>query len=229
MEQGIGWVPKFGGKVPLLGVSHGAAGFAWALLDLAALTGEERFRKAGCAAIAYERSMFSAEARNWPDLRQLEVSCQPLDRKPDFHLAWCHGAPGIGLARLRSLPYLDNASIRHEIDVALQTTVDQGFGHNHCLCHGDLGNLELLSQASRTLGDRHWNTEVNRFSGIILDSIHQHGWLCGVPFGVESPGLMSGLAGIGYGLLRLAEPDRVPSVLLMAPPVGRVVHAERAI
>jgi len=29
---------------------------------------------------------------------------------------------------------------------------------------------------------------------------------------------MIGLAGIGYGLLRLAEPTRVPSVLVLEPP-----------
>ena len=29
---------------------------------------------------------------------------------------------------------------------------------------------------------------------------------------------MTGLAGIGYGLLRIAEPARVPSVLLLSPP-----------
>jgi lantibiotic modifying enzyme len=29
---------------------------------------------------------------------------------------------------------------------------------------------------------------------------------------------MLGLAGIGYGLLRLADPARVPSVLALAPP-----------
>jgi hypothetical protein len=36
--------------------------------------------------------------------------------------------------------------------------------------------------------------------------------------------VMLGLAGIGYGLLRLAEPDRVPSVLLLEPP--RVCDAD---
>jgi lantibiotic modifying enzyme len=30
---------------------------------------------------------------------------------------------------------------------------------------------------------------------------------------------MVGLAGIGYGLLRLACPERVPSMLVLAPPV----------
>jgi lantibiotic modifying enzyme len=30
---------------------------------------------------------------------------------------------------------------------------------------------------------------------------------------------MTGVAGIGYGLLRFAFPDRVPSVLTLAPPM----------
>ena len=51
-----------------------------------------------------------------------------------------------------------------------------------------------------------------------LESIRQNGPICGVPSGVETPGLMTGLAGIGYGLLRLAEPRRTPSVLALEPP-----------
>lgn len=131
---------------------------------------------------------------------------------------WCHGAPGIGLARLCCLPHLDDAEIRSEINTALKTTLTHGFGFNHSLCHGDLGNLELLLQASQTLDDPQWKTQVDRLAAIILESIDKHGWLCGVPLGVETPSLMTGLAGIGYGLLRLAEPTRVPSILVLAPP-----------
>jgi hypothetical protein len=43
-------------------------------------------------------------------------------------------------------------------------------------------------------------------------------WRCGTPLGVESPGLMTGLAGIGYQYLRLHDPKRVPSVLAVEPP-----------
>jgi lantibiotic modifying enzyme len=45
--------------------------------------------------------------------------------------------------------------------------------------------------------------------------------LCGVPNGVETPGLMTGITGIGYELLRLAAPTQVPSLLIMEPPHGR--------
>jgi lantibiotic modifying enzyme len=131
---------------------------------------------------------------------------------------WCYGAPGIGLARLGALRYISDSSIIEEAERALQITLDQGFGLNHSLCHGDLGNLELLLQASRFLDAPEWAAQVNRLSSMVLESIELRGWLCGIPLGVESPGLMPGLAGIGYQLLRLAEPARVPSVLTLEPP-----------
>jgi type 2 lantibiotic biosynthesis protein LanM len=218
MEHGIGWVSPIMPR-PLAGFSHGAAGMAWALLELSTVTGAERFRKAALAAITYERSLFVPEAGNWLDLREHEAVKQAGEgNQRTFMTAWCHGAPGIGLARLHSLPHLDDAAIRAEIDAALQTTLARGFGLNHALCHGDLGNLELLVQASEKLEDGQWDAQVRRLAAMILDSISRHGWLCGIPCGVESPGLMTGLAGIGYALLRLAEPAHVPSVLVLAPP-----------
>ena len=41
---------------------------------------------------------------------------------------------------------------------------------------------------------------------------------------VLAPGLMTGTAGIGHALLRLAAPDDVPSVLTLAPPVSRAAR-----
>jgi lantibiotic modifying enzyme len=35
------------------------------------------------------------------------------------------------------------------------------------------------------------------------------------PLGVESPGLMTGISGIGYALLRFVNPSRVPSILAL--------------
>jgi type 2 lantibiotic biosynthesis protein LanM len=223
MERGVGWITPGDDEQPLAGFSHGAAGIAWSLLELAELTGEERFRATAREAIAYERSLFSPEAQNWRDLRDRGDSPPQTENGQEvFISAWCHGAPGIGLARLRSLPYLDDPELMTEINTALQTTLVQGFGLNHSLCHGDLGNIELLLQASQMLNDPQWQAKADHLAAAILESIDQQGWLCGIPSGVESPGLMTGLAGIGYGLLRLADPARVPSVLTLAPPPGAV-------
>ncbi len=222
MERGIGWITEIPASKPLTGLAHGAAGIAWALLELSSLTGEKRFLKVALEAINYERSLFLPKMGNWPDLRNLaDTVLAGKDKDSDRHncmTAWCYGASGIGLVRLRSLPHLDDAKVRSEINTALKTTLNQGFGSNHSLCHGDLGNLELLLQASLILDEPQWKNQVERVASIILESIERHGWLCGVPLGVETPGLMTGLAGIGYGLLRLAEPELVASVLLLEPP-----------
>lgn len=221
MERGIGWKTLLARRRPLSGFSHGAAGFAWALLEAYALTKEGRFKTAAVAAIEYERSLYSEDAGNWADLREFDEPHEADDAETpnrSFVTTWCHGAAGIGLARLRALRHLDEPSIRDEINIALKTTLTKGFGFNHCLCHGDLGNLELFLQASELLDEAQWHPHVARLSSIILNSIREYGWLCGVPLGVETPGLLTGIAGIGYGLLRIASPRRIPSVLVLAPP-----------
>jgi len=160
--DGLCWqAPGLG---PLAGFSHGAAGIAWALLALFARTREERFRTAARGGIAYERSVFSDEAGNWRDLRDTE--------QVRFPTAWCHGAPGIGLARLGGVPLLEDDGIHADIETALQTTLATGFGFNHSLCHGDLGNLELLLRS----GEPSWRDTAQRLAGAILDSARQHGW-----------------------------------------------------
>jgi lantibiotic modifying enzyme len=133
-------------------------------------------------------------------------------------VAWCHGAPGVGLGRLGTLEHLDDAKVREEIDIALRTTIQAGFAGNHSLCHGALGDLELLVTAAQILGRPEDREALERATATIVGSIEANGWVSAVPLGVETPGLMTGLAGIGYELLRLAEPDKVPSVLLLAPP-----------
>jgi type 2 lantibiotic biosynthesis protein LanM len=217
LPQGAAWQTALAKALPLTGYSHGAAGIALSLLELAALSGEERFQQSAIAAMEYERSQFSPEQQNWPDLRDLVTQGQQGDEQ-QFMTTWCHGAPGIGLARLASLQYIDDATIHEEIAIALKTTLAQGFGLNHSLCHGDLGNLEVLLTASQVPGYTQYRAEVARLTAMVLDSIDRQGWCTGVPLGTETPGLMLGIAGIGYELLRLAKPDRVPSVLLLAPP-----------
>jgi type 2 lantibiotic biosynthesis protein LanM len=217
MPAGLGWDPPFRCRGPLTGFSHGAAGIAWALLELAAHTGDDRFRSAALGGIAYERSLFRAEAGNWPDLRVFDrLSGEGEEPRPPCRIAWCHGAPGIGLARLRCLAHVDDPRLRSEVVAAVRTTLAHGFGRDHTLCHGDLGNLEFVSEAARAFPESRWGADAGRLAASLLNSIARDGWLCANPLGVESPGLMTGLAGVGYGLLRLAEPARVPSVLTLA-------------
>jgi type 2 lantibiotic biosynthesis protein LanM len=214
-SRGTGWRTEIDSTQPLTGFSHGAAGIAWAMLKLAAWSGEARFREAAESAIAYERSTFVAEEANWPDYRLWPG--KDLS-SPRCEAAWCHGAPGIGLARIDSLQYIDDPETREEIQIALRKTVESNFGTNHCLCHGDLGNLDILLHAAQRMDDSWWREAGKRLACQTLAGIAERGCLCGGQTILAPPGLMVGMAGIGYGLLRLACPERVPSVLVLAPP-----------
>ena len=211
---GAGWTTDVASSQPLTGFSHGAAGIAWALLKLADWSGAPRFREAAEAAIAYERSTFLAEQANWPDYRA-HPGKDPSETRCE--LAWCHGAPGIGLARIDSLRYMDDPGVREEIRIALRTTVASGLGANHGLCHGALGNLEVMLHAARHVDGSWWSDFGERLAREALPRIAGRD-IEGARDRLAPLGLMTGLAGIGYGLLRLADPERIPSMLVLEPP-----------
>lgn len=206
----------------LTGLSHGTAGIAHALLELAAATGDERYARAAEAGYAYERGWFDARAGNWPDLRETQaVRRQVSTGELAFSTYWCHGAPGISLTRLRAWQLTGRAEYRAEAVTALETTrqytqaaLDSSTG-NWSLCHGLLGNAVVLSVGARVLGVA--GDELARAArAVSAEGIRRHGtsgdWTLATP--EDSPGLMLGTAGIGYGLLALDDP-RLPVVLAL--------------
>lgn len=212
-------------KDNLLGFSHGAGGIGWALLELHHATGEERFREAGEGAFRHERHWFDAEHGNWPDLRDPEVAGSVPSDAPAFMTAWCHGAAGLGLSRLRAWELSGDEECRREAEVAVATTLENLRGGqemsqtNDSLCHGRGGNCETLIYGSQALGRPEW---LQRAEEIGLREIETFAaqrlpWPCGTYGTVEVPGLMLGLAGIGYFYLRLADPAGTPSVLIPLP------------
>lgn len=221
-EGGVAWPAVDGSDQPLTGFAHGTAGFAWSLARLAAVTGDSRYAESARQALAYERSFFDPDAGAWPDLRaQRRETWRALhaDDSLPFFYAWCHGAPGIGLSRLACLELLDDReAMVTEIRAAVAATFANGFGMNHGLCHGDLGNLEIVRRAAEQLDDAAWRQASDTLAASLLEDIEVHGRRSGIGPGVDQPGLMTGIAGIGYGLLRLAAPERVPSVLTFELP-----------
>jgi type 2 lantibiotic biosynthesis protein LanM len=214
LEGCIAWSTR-SDPIPLTGFSHGVSGYAWSLFKAGEVSGEPHFIEAAHQAINYERRNFSQEFETWYDLRPKRVS---KDGKPLLpYVAWCNGAPGIGLVRLHCFQHLQDSTTMFELEKAFNVTVQRGFGINHSLCHGDLGNLELFLAAQQKLG-QDWQKQINQVSQSVVASIEDKEWRCGTPFLVESSGFMTGLAGIGYGLLRICDPVSVPSVLMLELP-----------
>jgi type 2 lantibiotic biosynthesis protein LanM len=217
-DRGVAWMTPMAAERPMTGFSHGAAGIGWALLRFAGVTGERRYAETGLAAFRYERSQYRARLGNWADNR-LPAGEPGADSTVRLLHAWCHGAPGIGLARAGS-GRLDDPDVAADLDAALRATLASTPEANHSLCHGQLGTLELLTVAAAH-GRTGLEAERDTWAARTVESIERSGPICGTPGSVATPGLMTGLAGIGHGLLRLAFPDRVPCVLLLSPPRRR--------
>jgi type 2 lantibiotic biosynthesis protein LanM len=223
-RNGLWWRTRLS-NVPQTGFSHGNSGMAWALFTLGDAAGDARFTRAGHAAIAMERDVLRA-ARDHAGESSHDVRAS-VD-EGSITASWCYGTPGLGLARLCALQSAERAGdtsaaavLRAELEEFVLATLEHGFIDNHCLCHGDLGNLDFLLQARARI--RGLDARIDEVAVQVLDDIARNGARCGTPAHVPSPGMMNGLSGIGYGLLRLADPARVPSLLtLEAPRSGAV-------
>jgi lantibiotic modifying enzyme len=197
---------------PLTGFSHGAAGIAYALLQLYSVTQNQAFLKAASEGIDYERSVFSKPNVNWPDFRGAGQ-----DRQPSFLVQWCHGASGIGLGRLGSFKIAEDPEMEQEIEIALRATQDNGLKAVDHLCCGNMGRIEVLLVGAQRCSRSDWHQLALQNATNVVARAKRTGayqLFANLPSSVFNPGFFQGTAGIGYQLLRLAYPEKLPSVLL---------------
>lgn len=227
-DKGVSWKTFVNANHEnLTGYAHGVAGIISALLELYAETSDRRFLQTALDGLRYESYWYSERKKNWVDLRPLKNQ-DSLQNDSEFScgMAWCHGAPGIGLSRLRSSVLLpDHEGIRADLEVALATTAASlsapwkpGNG-NYSLCHGAAGNAELMLMAGQQLGRPELTRIAEKVGEEGIEFYVKQGlpWPCGNGGAGETPNLMLGTAGIGYFYLRLYDPVAVPSVLLISP------------
>ena len=205
----------------LTGFSHGAAGAAYALLELYEATGTDAYRKAALCAFAYERSHFQTSENNWPDFRRDPDSRRPR-RFPCLSF-WCHGAPGIALSRLRAYELLGDQQFKVEAMIALgatRTSIESALANsagNYSLCHGIFGNAQVLLYGAQVLCDALAKDAAIAYDAAdaAIERFSRGGavWPCGTHTD-EAPGLMLGLAGIGHYLLKLHRRS-TPAVTLL--------------
>ena len=200
--------PTSGEKRLLTGFSHGAAGIAYSLLRLYEMTEDERYLAAAKDGIAYEQSVFSVKENNWPDWRRWET--------PKYDtIRWCSGAPGIGLGRLAGLSILNTVEIQQDIERAVNITRSAEFHLTDHLCCGNLGRAEIMMEIAKWSNDAGLLEDAYRTAAWIIARKQTNGGFCLSPFFEDGlqPAFYQGLAGMGYGLLRMANPDALPLIL----------------
>ncbi|MHC0429365.1 type 2 lanthipeptide synthetase LanM family protein [Streptomyces sp. O3] len=212
------------------GFASGAAGVGWALLRFAEAGGGARYRNAGLAAL---RAAVDAEhdggagdapgggpGGGWDGGPGDALGSGPGDalgggRQPDARAsAWCRGRAGIALAVLDGPGALADPHLADWARRAVDELCRDGPAPDDSLCHGEAGLLELLGHSAVPEARPHWI----RRAGALLAAVEETGPRCGAPDGVPHPGLLTGLAGVGHGLLRAGFPDRVPPLLLLRTP-----------
>jgi type 2 lantibiotic biosynthesis protein LanM len=205
----------------LTGFSHGTSGIAYALLKLAQITNDAKFKTAAAEAITYEQNLFLPEIGNWPDLRDFSKLLQASGstEPPPLMSSWCHGATGIGLARLGGLTILETESIHQDLQVAIRTTrncLAQGQEVIEQLCCGSIGQIELLLCAAIRLKDPGLLTSARLYVSKIVQKAKIKGYVLepALHSSVYVPSFFRGETGIGYTLLRLVYPEQLPSILL---------------
>jgi type 2 lantibiotic biosynthesis protein LanM len=194
------WVGQGSGKQALNGMSHGAAGFAYALASLASASGREDFAQAASECIAFENSSYDASRKNWPDLR--------AEGAPTWPCQWCHGATGIGLARIAmaKMGARDSQGLTGDIENAVEGARKGWPGGVDTLCCGTLGSVEFFCEAGNVLGRSDLRETASRRLMAVLQAAASSGdfrWNSGRRnFNL---GLFRGLAGVGYTSLRQAD------------------------
>jgi type 2 lantibiotic biosynthesis protein LanM len=209
------WIGQGFGAAALNGMSHGAAGFAYALAALAATSGREQFADAAAECIAFEDQSYDSARHNWPDLR--------VPGQPGWPCQWCHGAPGIGLARLATARRIaGNAAfgtklggfLDADIGNALESVKAARPGQLDTLCCGTLGGIEFLCEAA----DRADAPEIGalaaaRLAAVLADAAASGDYCWNSGKRRFNLGLFRGLAGVGYTLLRRIDRS-LPNVLI---------------
>ncbi len=208
----VSW-PMAGTEPPVIGLAHGGSGITVALAAA---------RAAGVVARAslddviertlrWEDGHFRPEGGGWPDLRSdADVP----------GLAWCHGAPGVGIAAAyRALAGRPDGT---ELTFGRAGRMAQTYGRptgsasfDGTLCHGLAGLVEL-----QLLGAEAWPA-VAREHLTAARVLARHltragratnpGWVCGVRGG-RTPNVLTGLAGVAYTLARCHDPSLAPSL-----------------
>lgn len=183
--------------IPLNGMSHGAAGIAYSLSALSRATGQAKFGEIAIDLVREENESFDQIKGAWPDFRMRGAdqfkACQ-----------WCHGAAGIGLARIGTLRFgQHHQSLTEDIQRATNAVIHADPNPIDNLCCGELGCVEFLREGADVLGmPRLAFLASERLTAVIEQAKTSGDFVWGVGDRRYNLGLFRGIAGVGYSILR---------------------------
>lgn len=211
-SKGLYWdyLPQY--TQPLCGFSHGCSGVGFLFIQLGNYFKNNAFYYIAEQAFLYESQFYSRKYNNWLDLRK-GFENSDLD-------AWCHGAVGIGLARIEYCKIKKEKKIvmdlNHAIAKSINTSQIDNPYDSFSLCHGLGGNADLLIETFKLTGKTSYLRQAENLAlRAAMYKTENNFYLSGYTAAnkIEDLSLFMGNAGIGYFLLRVLFPHKVPTVL----------------
>lgn len=207
-----GW-PDANEGAAQVGLSHGASGIALALSRLFAATQREEFKASAIKGLAFERRAYTSPGQSSPDFQGPRKDGHGGPRMN----SWCHGATGVALARLSCWKELQNPDVLEDSVLALGAVQQYGLHELDHLCCGNFGRVEALLLGSEVLRRPELHDLATQWTGQIVQQATASGSYrlrahLQSGLALQNPALFQGLAGIGYSLLRVANPTEVPCV-----------------
>lgn len=215
----IYWSMYYDQKKESGGFAHGSSSTSYVLSKFSKL--DKKILESSIFSLNHDRSFFNKKISGW------------IDNREDFStyndpVSWCHGSSGIILGRLLMEEFYTDSSFKFEYEVAKKNIIKKGLHSNECVCHGSLGNMEILYALSTRLKDLDTKNSIfhylNDLSIKIIDNIHVI--RNGVEGNTEIIGLFTGITGTAYQLLRFYDWENTPSILCLETKnyLNKVLH-----
>ncbi|MBP1042460.1 type 2 lantipeptide synthetase LanM family protein [Vagococcus sp. BWB3-3] len=195
--------------------AHGNSGLMTALVCVYQLSNDQQFLNSFLALWENERAL--KIARGWKDYRK---------QKNDYSAYWCHGATGQALARMMWLS-MDNQDkflkeqqriqLIDELNELIDIVLWEGMTENNfCLCHGIAGNIMIANfyQVNFEKENKVLQAKIAKNTYSICKYGLTEGWICGLGSEFYSYGMMTGISGILYALIRYKKGKSDLGILL---------------
>ena len=191
--NGYGWRLK-GTDGPLAGMSHGNSGFMMAYAALYECNHKAEYADKIQLLLKYEDSLYSEKAGNWKDLRESSGE--------SFMNAWCHGAPGILLSRMKLEElFPEDMQIKKDRLNAADSLFYGEQDEKICLCHGMSGNLLIMKKYLRKYGNKKMKKQYEALCDCLLFQLDHPAKISGTEY--LNLAFMNGISGTGMALMEI--------------------------
>jgi len=197
IELAIGFTNELEKRIDFLdmkpGYAHGALGYALTFFRMGKETNIQRYIEKAQDLINFEDSKFKEISEN---------------------LSWCNGIIGEGIARLEideTIKSSDNNLILTNITEQISNS---SLLFNDCMCHGNMAITEFFLGHYLKTGNNDSYVISKKIAQNLIEFRYENGQYKLMDI-KEYPdvSLFTGITGIGYQLLRLNNPQKVPAIL----------------